>query len=153
MRSCLLVAATLLACSGGVTPTMDSGTPEPKLSGLPSCATVADAGTSEDIFEAVIRPYGCHAGGCHGGSPPMVFEMPQDGGFRNAMLANSVQVPGLPRVTPGDIDKSYVMYKLTGQHQDAGYPGSGVRMPFDGPPYLNDAQMCLVINWIKSGAP
>lgn len=83
----------------------------------------------------------------------MVFEMPEDGGFRNAMLASSVQVPGLPRVTPGNLDKSYVMYKLTGEHEDAGYAGVGKRMPWDGPPYLNDAEMCQVIHWINAGAP
>ncbi len=83
----------------------------------------------------------------------MLYEIPSDGGFRNVMLTKSVQVPELDRVKPGDIHKSYLMYKLTGQHKDAGYAGAGLRMPYDGPPYLNDTELCAVINWINAGAP
>jgi hypothetical protein len=58
----------------------------------------------------------------------------------------SEQMPSLRRVDPGNFADSYLYRKLTG----AGL--SGERMP-QGGPYLNDAQLSLVRDWIRRGAP
>ncbi|MBL8952263.1 MAG: hypothetical protein JNK82_15905 [Myxococcaceae bacterium] len=157
MRASLCAGALVfVACSGGVSPGGDAGIdagPQPKLSALPDCGTApSDAGTANDLYTNIVVPYGCASGGCHGGTPPNHFEILDGPTFRTVMLEESDQVPGLPRVTPGNLHRSYVMYKLLDQHKDAGYSGSGERMPFGGP-YLSDSEVCSVANWITAGAP
>ena len=58
----------------------------------------------------------------------------------------SAEMPQLNRVTPGDPANSYLYRKITG----AGITGD--RMP-QGGPYLNDAQIKLIRDWIRRGAP
>lgn len=58
----------------------------------------------------------------------------------------SLETPNLVRVSPGDPSNSYLYRKITG----AGITGD--RMP-QGGPYLNDAQIKLVRDWIRRGAP
>lgn len=54
---------------------------------------------------------------------------------------------GAVRVVPGDPDASYLVQKLEGT------PGiSGVRMPRNGPPYLDEGQMLVIRRWIQLGA-
>lgn len=59
---------------------------------------------------------------------------------------NSNQMPSLRRIAPNDAASSYMYRKITG----AGITGD--RMP-QGGPYLNDAQIKLVRDWIRRGAP
>jgi hypothetical protein len=59
---------------------------------------------------------------------------------------SSEQMPSLQRVAPGNFADSYLYRKLTG----AGITGD--RMP-QGGPYLNEAQLSLVRDWIRRGAP
>jgi hypothetical protein len=153
----LFLVTAVSACSGGgVSPNLDGGADAGKqirLSGLPDCGTPADAGTVSDIYANVVIPYGCASGGCHAaGAAPNHFGVTDPATFRARMLESSEQVPGLPRVTPGDIHKSYVIYKLWGQHADAGYEGTGERMPYLGP-YLTDPEFCAVVGWVQAGAP
>jgi hypothetical protein len=49
----------------------------------------------------------------------------------------------------GDPVTSFLYRKITGDLP----PGAGVRMPFDGPPYLNPTLADVVRNWILHGAP
>jgi hypothetical protein len=58
----------------------------------------------------------------------------------------SVEMPSLMRVKPSDPASSYLYRKITG----AGITGD--RMP-QGGPYLTDAQIKLVRDWIRRGAP
>lgn len=58
----------------------------------------------------------------------------------------SVEMPSLARVKPNDPSNSYLYRKLTG----AGITGD--RMPQTLPP-LSDAQIKLVRDWIRRGAP
>jgi hypothetical protein len=140
--------------SGGGTGGSGGGASGPHLSGLPDCGTPADGGTIDDFYDDVILPHNCWVGGCHGpgGGPSFLFEFTDAGTLRSAWVnVNSAQVPSVKRITPGDINKSYVLYKLWGQHLDAGYDGIGDRMP-QGGPYLTDAEMCRIINWVNGGA-
>ena len=64
----------------------------------------------------------------------------------------STQAP-LPRVTPGDPDRSYLLLKLRGTHLGAG--GSGARMPLagEGPGmHLSPAQIETIEAWVRAGA-
>jgi len=52
------------------------------------------------------------------------------------------------RVIPGNPSGSYMIQKLEGQADIV-----GLRMPRNGPPYLTDAQVALIRQWIQNGAP
>jgi hypothetical protein len=147
-----LIAGVLLAGCGGMSTGVDAGKPPPKLSGVPDCGTPADAGTAADLYATIVFSTGCASGGCHHPSSFNVFAFDDPASFRAKMLEKSVQAPELNRVTPRDIHQSYLVYKLMGQHLDAGFEGFGVRMPQDGP-YLTDPELCSVINWVNAGAP
>ena len=55
-------------------------------------------------------------------------------------------MPGAMRVVPGDPDRSYLLRTLEGA------PGIvGQRMPLNGP-YLSDAQITTIKQWIANGA-
>lgn len=66
--------------------------------------------------------------------------------YANIVNQPSVEMPSVPRVTPGDPTNSYLYRKITG----AGITGE--RMPLSQPP-LSDAQIRLVRDWIRRGAP
>ena len=66
--------------------------------------------------------------------------------YQNTVGVPSVEIPSLLRIAPGDPSNSYLYRKITG----AGI--SGDRMPQNGPP-LNAAQIKLVRDWIRRGAP
>jgi hypothetical protein len=149
----------LAACDGGVSPNLDGGSdggsdagPSFRLSGLPDCGTVADGGTVSDLYD-VSMSFGCGASGCHGTGPgSQLFDFSDAAGFRDTQSnVKSTQVPELNRITPGDIHASYTVYKLVGQHRDAGFEGLGDRMP-QGGPYLDDLSLCRVLNWVSGGA-
>jgi hypothetical protein len=61
-------------------------------------------------------------------------------------MVPSTENPSLNRITPGDAPNSYLYRKITG----VGITGD--RMP-QGGPVLNDAQIALVRDWIRRGAP
>jgi hypothetical protein len=80
-------------------------------------------------------------GGCHGGS----------GGFTlsyNNLLANSLDIPTMPRISPFDPANSYAWLKMEGTHRLAG--GAGNQMPPGGA--LPTAELDLIEQWILDGA-
>lgn len=66
--------------------------------------------------------------------------------YASIVNATSVEMPSLKRVAPGDPANSYLYRKITG----SGITGD--RMPQSLPP-LTDAQIALVRDWIRRGAP
>lgn len=66
--------------------------------------------------------------------------------YGNIVNRNSVEMPAIARITPNDPANSYLYRKITG----AGITGD--RMPLSKPP-LSDAQIKLVRDWIRRGAP
>ena len=54
---------------------------------------------------------------------------------------------GATLVIPGNPDDSYLIRKLEGRDI------AGVRMPFNGPPYLTTGQIRVIRRWIEIGAP
>jgi hypothetical protein len=60
-----------------------------------------------------------------------------------------VAVPGLPIVTPGDPEESYLWLKVEGRQDEVG--GAGSAMPLGRA--LSDADAETLENWILNGAP
>lgn len=172
-RPLLIACGLLAACGGSMMMTGDSGTPadagttdagttdagvdagtpvtSPKLSFVPDCGTPFDGGTAQEIFTDIVMNQGCAAVGCHG--PGTFFHYSfNDAASMKAAWVNqpSAELPAMSRVVPFAPEKSYVIAKLTDQQRDAG--GSGDQMPLGGP-YLSDAELCRVVNWVRAGAP
>jgi len=89
----------------------------------------------------------CAAIGCHdplGRQENLILTA--DRAFALIVNVRSNQNPSLNRIAPGDSANSYLYRKIVG----AGITGD--RMP-QGGPYLSDAQIKLVRDWIRRGAP
>ena len=139
MRKLLLVFILIFAGCG-------------KLKELP---TAPDGGGGDPIDETatftrvqneIFTPT-CAAIGCHdplGQQQGLVLTPGQ--AYANIVGRPSTEIPALSRVAPSNPDNSYLYRKIT---------GTGIvndRMP-QGGPYLNDAQLKLVRDWIRRGAP
>jgi hypothetical protein len=89
----------------------------------------------------------CAAIGCHdpaGQQSQMVLAAGR--AYASTVNVSSVEMPSLRRIDPNNPSDSYLYRKITG----AGITGD--RMPQGGPP-LSDAQIKLVRDWIRRGAP
>ena len=65
--------------------------------------------------------------------------------FANLVDVDSIQVPGTPRVAPGDPDGSYLIHKLEGTQEE------GDQMP-QGGPFLDATTIGVIRRWIEDGA-
>lgn len=117
----------------------------------PRDSSIVDGPTPglQTIHRQLLEP---RCGACHMDlSPPAGnLSMRWDNGLRDRLLAPSLQVPSMPRVTPGDIEESYLWHKVRGTHDDQG--GSGARMPLDDDP-LGATDLRRLERWIQEGAP
>ena len=117
-----------------------------------ACATPAIAAAAPAVsFSADVVPMlraRCVA--CHmtGAEPGEIVLTPKKA---HASLVGTASTEAkLLRVKPGDPAKSYLLHKLAGTHLSVG--GSGMRMPFGGPP-LDQTMMTKLRAWIAAGAP
>jgi hypothetical protein len=138
MRSTLVVIALCLltACGELKTPTDPGGGGDP----------IDPAATFSRVQNEIFTPT-CAAIGCHdplGQSSQMILTQGQ--AYGNIVNRPSVEMPGLSRIKPDDPANSYLYRKIIG----AGITGD--RMPLGSPP-LSDAQIQLIRNWIRRGAP
>lgn len=138
MRSTLVVIALCLltACGELKTPTDPGG------SGDPIDPTATFSRVQNEIFTPTCAAIGCHDP--LGQSSQMILTPGQ--AYGNIVNRPSVEMPGLSRIKPNDVTNSYLYRKITG----AGITGD--RMPLGSPP-LSDAQIQLIRNWIRRGAP
>jgi cysteine-rich repeat protein len=126
-------------CAGGVCEAGTCGGPELK---PPNCAPAdVDAMTA---WATIVQPNcGCHAMGSGGLTMNSAA----------TLISNTVGVDAstaqMKRITAGDIDQSYLLYKILGQQLSVPM-GGGAQMPLGG--MLSDDQRCVLINWVKSGA-
>jgi len=89
----------------------------------------------------------CAQLGCHDPLGQQSQQVLSNGrAYANTVNVPSVELPSIARVKPGDPANSYLYRKITG----AGITGD--RMP-QGLPPLSDAQIKLVRDWIRRGAP
>lgn len=69
-----------------------------------------------------------------------------------ALLGPSSQTTTMPRVTPGDPARSYLVHKLRGTQLEAG--GHGAQMPmYDPPKPFAPEHLETLERWIRQGAP
>lgn len=138
MRSSLIVLALFLltACGELKTPT------EPLGGGDPIDPTATFTRVQNEIFTPSCGVIGCHDP--LGQSSGLILTTGR--AYGEIVNRASVEMPSLARVEPNDVANSYLYRKITG----AGITGE--RMPLGGPP-LGDAQIQLVRNWIRRGAP
>jgi hypothetical protein len=92
----------------------------------------------------VIQPScNCHQGGSGG----LTMTSPA------TLISNTVNVDAsqadMKRITPNNVDQSYLLYKVFNQHNNVPN-GGGSKMPLGG--NLSAAQQGLLVNWVKSGA-
>ncbi len=136
-RLSLLALLALLGCGELATPVDPGGG-----GGEPIDPTATFTRVQNEIFTPTCAAIGCHDP--LGRQSQMVLTAGQ--AYANIVNAGSVEMPQLRRVQPGDHTNSYLYRKITG----VGITGD--RMP-QGGPYLNDAQIKLVRDWIRRGAP
>jgi hypothetical protein len=109
------------------------------------------APTFSSIQREIIQstsPQGCV--NCHsttGRQPAGGLNLAGDAAYGNLVNAPSRFKAGAVRVVPGDPENSYLIHKLEGR---AGIVG--LRMPFNGPPFLTDGQILVIRRWIELGA-
>lgn len=97
-----------------------------------------------NVFEPSCALSGCHDGG--GGGLPRGMDLSSaDASFNALVGVDSLQVAGLPRVTPNDADSSYLVDKLEGNQ------AVGSQMPLGGP-FLDQATIDVIRAWIDAGA-
>ena len=100
--------------------------------------------TLSSIQANVFTPT-CARSGCHTGPAAQAGLRLEDGlSWQNLYLIASSQPPAPTRVIPMDPDGSFLIQKLEG-------PLVGARMP-DGGPYLQQATIDVIRQWILNGA-
>jgi len=114
----------------------------PGVGGEPIDPTATFTRVQNEIFTPTCAQLGCHD------RLGRQEDQQLTAGVAYAQIVNhpSVEMPQLVRVAPADPANSYLYRKITG----AGITGD--RMP-QGGPYLSDAQIKLVRDWIRRGAP
>lgn len=138
MRSSLIFIGILLltACGELKSPT-DAGGP-----GDPIDQTATLTRVQTEIFTPTCANIGCHDP--LGQSSEMILTAGRS--YAQIVNRSSVEMPSLMRVRPNDPDNSYLYRKIIGVNI------TGDRMPLQRPP-LTDAQIKLVRDWIRRGAP
>ncbi len=100
-------------------------------------------------FETAVQPIfsmSCAFAGCHGGADPQQGMSLEAGAAHAALVGvDSQELPGTPRVTPGDLDASYLWEKLGAS------PSVGAQMPPGG--QLSASELEVIERWILAGAP
>jgi len=135
-----LITALVFLCACG-----DSSTTveEPVLGGGPPIdPTATFTRVQNEIFTPACARIGCHD--TIGQQSQLVLTPGR--AYASTVNVPSVEMPQLLRVAPNDPANSYLYRKVTG----AGITGD--RMPQTLPP-LSDAQIALIRDWIRRGAP
>jgi mono/diheme cytochrome c family protein len=134
-----VAAAMMLAGCGSSSPTTPTPTPTPTPSGV----------TFSQQIQAQILTPACAS--CHtddGRTPAGGLNLKSGSAFLNLVGVPSTGKPGAVRVIAGNPSGSYLVQKLEGAPDIV-----GLRMPRNGPPFLTDAQVALIRQWIQNGAP
>lgn len=123
----------------------DSAPPAPMVTGLPSCT---ETGINADKLFPTVKTH-CANGSCHATGAGGVT-IKDAATLRSALVGVAArQTTIVPRVQAGNVDQSYLIYKLV--DQQATVMGSGVLMPKGGS-RLADADLCQFVVWVKEGA-
>jgi mono/diheme cytochrome c family protein len=132
----VVVASIATACGSSSTPT------------TPSPAAAPTVSFSQRIQAEILTP-SCTL--CHtdeGRTPAGGLNLKSGSAHSNLVGVASTGKPGAVRVIAGNPSGSYLVQKLEGAPDIV-----GLRMPRNGPPFLTDAQVALIRQWIQNGAP
>ena len=136
------ITLALAACGGGSGEGLDqNGQPlSTGGGGVPLAPTLAS-------IQVNVFSVNCALAGCHGGAT-VQQGLSLDPGFSAGNLIDvaSPQNATLIRVIPGNADGSFLIQKIEGTQT------VGVRMP-EGGPYLPQATIDVIRQWIQNGAP
>lgn len=128
-----LAVTTFFAACGDDTPT--TPTPQPTAASLSSIQTSILTPQCEPCHTDVNR------------SPAGGLTLKSGATWPNLVNAASSAKAGATRVIPNNASGSYLVQKLEGAADIVGR-----RMPPTGPPFLTDAQVALIRQWISEGA-
>lgn len=115
---------------------------EPPGSGNPPDPTATFTRVQNEIFTPSCSQIGCHDR--IGQQSDLILSA--GSAYANIVSVPSVELPQIHRVTPNDPANSYLYRKVTG----VGITGD--RMP-QASPALTDAEIALIRDWIRRGAP
>jgi len=103
---------------------------------------------STQIQQQILTPActGCHTD--EGRTPSSGLNLKTGAAYAQLVGVASVGKAGAIRVIAGNPSGSYLIQKLEGASDIV-----GLRMPRNGPPFLTDAQVALIRQWIQNGAP
>lgn len=123
----------------------DSAPPAPTVTGLPPCT---ETNINADKLFPTAKTH-CANGGCHAtGAGGLTIK--DAATLKSALVGVAArQTTIMPRVQAGNVDQSYLIYKLADQQPAA--MGSGVLMPKGGS-RLADPDLCQFVVWVKEGA-
>ncbi|MFI5165206.1 MAG: hypothetical protein ACHQQS_01155 [Thermoanaerobaculales bacterium] len=133
---CLIVAAGLA-----------SGCGEKKLPFQPNVGPPPDPNATFTRVQNEVFTANCAIAGCHatlGAREGM--SLASGAAYGSIVRVPAVERPDLSRIEPSNPDKSYLVKKLRGDPDI-----TGLRMPDGGS--LTAAQVQLVIDWVRRGAP
>ena len=135
------LAVALAACGGGSGEGLDSnGRPVGEGGGGGGPLQPTFASIQANVFTPICTA--CHAGA----AAPVGLRLDAGSSYDLLVGVASGEVGSLQRVNPGDPDASYIIQKLEGR------AAVGVRMPYGGP-YLDDATIAVIRQWIAACAP
>ena len=135
-RLAVLVAAAALAACGSQKELPlgpDGGEPDPS-------ATFTRV--QGEVFSVSCALAGCHAGG----APQAGLDLSPTAAYAATVRAPATQRAEMARIEPFDPDRSYLLLKLRG---DPSIIGSRMPLSGAGP----DAQVQVVVDWVRRGAP
>jgi mono/diheme cytochrome c family protein len=103
---------------------------------------------SQQIQAQILTPacVSCHTD--EGRNPSGGLNLKSGTAYAALVGVASTGKPGAIRVIAGNPSGSYLVQKLEGAADIV-----GLRMPRNGPPFLTDAQVALIRQWIQNGAP
>ena len=136
-RTGLTLGTLLLAMAAGACGSSPT-TPTPPANTAPTLAQI-----QTQIFDP-----GCAT--CHtdvGRTPSAGLNLKAGSSFAQLVGVASSNNPGAVRVIAGNANGSYIVQKLEGAPSIV-----GLRMPRNGPPFLTDAQVKFIRDWITAGA-
>ena len=136
-----MVAGLMSSCGGGSGEGLDSSGRPLTPGGSDDSGALAANFTSiqSHVFTPICSV--CHAGG----AAPQGLRLDAGNSYALLVGVSSSEVPTVKRVEPGQPDNSYLIQKLEG------HAAVGARMPFGGP-YLDDASIAIIRQWISAGA-
>jgi len=129
--------AMTVACSSSTSPSTTTTT-----------TTTTTVTFSTQIQAQILTPActSCHTD--EGRNPSGGLNLKSGAAYAALVGVASTGKAGAIRVIAGNPSGSYLVQKLEGASDIV-----GLRMPRNGPPFLTDAQVALIRQWIQNGAP